>query len=161
MRALHRDLGYFAAGLTVIYALSGIVQIYRDTDLLQRDTRIERKLPPDLGPSELGQSLHLRDLKVTRTQGDSLYFRDGVYDRSTGNVAYSSKDFVFPLNRFVSLHKASSKSPVHWLTVAYGALLFFLALSSFWMFRGGTSLFRRGMYLAAAGIVAAVLLLSI
>jgi len=31
MRVLHRDIGFFIAGLLIIYALSGIVMIYRDT----------------------------------------------------------------------------------------------------------------------------------
>jgi hypothetical protein len=63
------------------------------------------------------------------------------------------------MDRFVRLHKASSKSPAHGLATVYGALLLFLAVSSFWMFRSGTTLFRRGVSLAAAGVVVAVAVL--
>lgn len=161
VRALHRDLGYFVVGLTVIYALSGIVQSYRDTGFLKRETRIEKKVPPNLEPAELGQALHIRDFRVTRTEGDTTYFRGGQYDRGSGIVAYTTKDLAFPLNRFVTLHKASSESLASWFAAVYGVLLLFLAISSFWMFRSGTSLFRRGMYLAVAGVVVAVVLLFV
>jgi hypothetical protein len=159
MRALHRDLGYFVVGLTVVYALSGIVQVYRDVDFMKRETHIEKQLPPGLEPADVGLSLRIRDFKVTRTEGDTVYFRGGLYDRGSGRVAYTAKDFVFPMDRFVRLHKASSKSPAHGLATVYGALLLFLAVSSFWMFRSGTTLFRRGVSLAAAGVVVAVAVL--
>ena len=32
MRGLHRDIGFFLIGLTLIYSISGVLLIYRDTD---------------------------------------------------------------------------------------------------------------------------------
>jgi len=155
MRALHRDLGSFAVGLTLINALSGTVQIHRDTDLLKSDTTIEKTVSPDMGPSDLGQSLRIRNFKVTRTEGDTVYFREGMYDRSTGSVAHAIKDVVFPPNLFIRLHKATSRSPAHWFAAAYGVLLLFLAISSFRMLKRVSGLFRRGVCLAGVGIVVA------
>ena len=37
MRSLHRDLGYFVIGLTLIYALSGIVLSGRGLGWLEQD----------------------------------------------------------------------------------------------------------------------------
>ena len=48
MRSLHRDIGFFAFGLVVIYILSGIVLIYRDTDFLKREVTVERQLKPNM-----------------------------------------------------------------------------------------------------------------
>ena len=31
VRSLHRDIGFFVIGLTIIYSISGIVLTYRDT----------------------------------------------------------------------------------------------------------------------------------
>lgn len=35
IRSLHRDVGFFLVGLTLVYVLSGILLIYRDTGFLQ------------------------------------------------------------------------------------------------------------------------------
>lgn len=35
IRSLHRDIGFFLVGLTLVYVFSGILLIYRDTGFLQ------------------------------------------------------------------------------------------------------------------------------
>ena len=35
IRSLHRDIGFFLVGLTLVYVLSGLLLIYRDTGFLQ------------------------------------------------------------------------------------------------------------------------------
>jgi len=159
VRALHRDVGYLMLGLTLIFALSGIVMVYRDAGLLQHQVRVETRLAPGMDASALGQALAIRDFRVDRTEGSVVHFRGGTYDRSTGLTVRTQRGYVFPLDRFASLHKVASRHPIHWLVIAYGVLLSFLAISSFWMFRVGSRPFRRGMYLASAGIALALLLL--
>ena len=44
MRAWHRDIGFFIIGLVIIYALSGIALIFRDTDFLKHNIKFEKKL---------------------------------------------------------------------------------------------------------------------
>jgi hypothetical protein len=74
MRILHRYIGYFLAGIMAVYALSGIVLIYRDTDFLKREKLVEKKVNPDAKEAELGKLLGIKDLKISRTDGDSVYF---------------------------------------------------------------------------------------
>ena len=62
MRSLHRDFGFFAIGLTLIFSISGIVLIYRDTDFLKFEKQIEKQLSPNIKESELGMILHIRNL---------------------------------------------------------------------------------------------------
>jgi uncharacterized iron-regulated membrane protein len=38
-RVIHRYLGFFLAGIMALYALSGIVMIFRDTDFLKSQVR--------------------------------------------------------------------------------------------------------------------------
>lgn len=161
MRCLHRDIGFFLIGITIIYSISGIVLIYRDTDLLKQDVVIERELAPNLEASELGGILHKRDFKVLKSEGDIVYFQDGTYNRATGVVKYKSKELPSFLNKFNSLHKSSSRNIVHWFTTIYGILLLFLAISSFWMFNAKSKPFRRGIFIAGAGIVVSLILLLI
>ena len=40
IRSLHRDIGFFIIGLTIIYSMSGIVLTYRDTNFLKHETLI-------------------------------------------------------------------------------------------------------------------------
>jgi hypothetical protein len=159
LRALHRDIGFLLIGLTLVYGLSGIVFIYRDTDFLKQERRIERQLSPGIPDSELGTALHLRNVSVVRTEGDVVYFQNGTYDRKTGMASYSDKTLPAWLEKLNTLHRASSRSRVHWFTTLYGVLLLFLALSSFWMFKPGSRLFWRGTIFAAAGFGLTAILL--
>lgn len=161
MRVLHRDIGFFTIGLVIIYSLSGILLIYRDVDFLKCSTTVEKKLPPNLEPSELGRAFHSRDFKVIKTEGETVYFQNGTYNMTTGVAVYTSQENPFPLNKFIQLHKASSKSPAHWFLAAFGFLLIFLAVSSFWMFKKHTPQFRRGVYITVAGIIFSVVLLLV
>ena len=55
MRILHRYLGYFLAGIMAVYALSGIVMIFRDTNFLKQQKQITKQVKPNAEPDELGQ----------------------------------------------------------------------------------------------------------
>lgn len=84
MRSLHRDIVFFVIGLIVIYSISGVVLIYRDTNFLKHDAVVEKKLSPDMDVSELGKVLRLRDFKVVKTNGQIVHFQNGTYNKKTG-----------------------------------------------------------------------------
>jgi hypothetical protein len=159
MRALHRDIGFFVVGLIIIYSLSGIVLIYRDTDFLKHEAQIEKKLPPNLLASELGSMLRLKDFKILKTEGDLVYFQNGTYNIASGVAEYTQKELPPWFSKFSNLHKTTSKSLAHWFTTIFGVLLLFLAISSFWMFKASTRQFRKGIFIAVTGIIFAVILL--
>jgi hypothetical protein len=159
MRFLHKKVGFFIAGLVIIYALSGLLQTYRDTNLLKHDVVHEMQLAPRLPEEQLGQKLRMRDFKLTKTEGDIQYFKDGSYNAATGQASYTSKEWYAWIMPFTELHKTPSKGTAHYFTTLFGIALLFMSVSAFWMFKPGTKLFSSGVYLTAAGIVAAVLLL--
>jgi hypothetical protein len=113
IRSLHRDIGFFLVGLTLVYVLSGLLLIYRDTGFLQT-TPVEHGM---------GQGQH------------------------------RGHDYVAWVQPFVDLHKANSRSGVHWFTVTYGVLLGFLAISSFWMIKPGSGMYKREVAFAVAGLL--------
>lgn len=158
MRGLHRDVGYFIIGLIIIYTLSGIVFIYRDRDFLKHETRIEKTVAPGIAASDLGETLKIKNFKVIKTEGEIIYFKEGTYNAATGAASYSVKELPLVLKKFGNIHKANSKSPVHWITTIFGVLLLFLAVSALWMFKRGTKLFSRGLILTAAGILFCIVL---
>ena len=161
MRFLHNKVGFFIAGLVIIYALSGLLQTYRDTNLLKHDVVHEMQLAPHLTEAQLGPKLRMRDFKITRTQGEILYFNDGSYNAATGEASYTSKEWYGWIMPFTELHKTPSKGPAHYFTTLFGIALLFMSVSAFWMFKPGTKLFSSGVYLTIAGIVAAALLLML
>lgn len=154
MRALHRDIGFFLVGLVIVYSLSGIVLVYRDIGFLTADVQTEKKLPPGVSPADLGPLLRLKQFKPLKTEGDIVYFREGTYNKATGLAVYTTKRLPALLQKWVDLHKTTSGNATHWCAVPFGALLCFLAVSSFWMCKRGGNAFRRGLALASVGMAA-------
>ncbi len=161
MRVLHRDLGFIMIGLTIIYSLSGISLIYRETAFLKKERQITRTIEPNMEIEELGSALHMRNLEIVRTDENIILFNNGTYNKSTGVVEYTSNELPWWLSKINSLHKTSTRSPLHWLGIIYGTLLFFMAISSLWMFKSGTGLFRRGITLAAGGAAIVLVILFV
>lgn len=159
MRALHRDIGFLMIGLTVIYCLSGVILVYRNTDVFTVDKEYNESIQKNLDASELSKALGLRRLRVEKEVGDSIWFNYGVYDKHSGVAQYTIEtypDFIWTINGF---HKSRSGDGVHWFAVVYGVLLLFLALSSFWMYKPKSKSFKRGIVISAIGIVLAAIAL--
>lgn len=158
MRVLHRDVGFFVIGLAVIYSLSGLLLVYRDTDLMKEEQVIEKTLEPNLAVGDLERMLHLRGLKIEKTEGNLMYFNSGTYNVQTGDVKYTAKALPAWMEKLNQLHKTSSRNLSHYGAVIFGVLLLFLAISSFWMYRAGSSNFKRGLVLTGVGVLAALVL---
>ncbi len=161
MRIWHRYLGFFLAGIMAVYALSGIVLIFRDTNFLKQKKTITKQLLPDLSPEELGKAIKIRDLKTESVQGDILQFKQGSYNKSSGEVVYQVKSLPKAIEKLTHLHKANTGDPLFFLNVFFGVSLFFFVISSFWMFLPKTSIFKKGIWFALAGLVLTLVLLFI
>lgn len=153
MRVLHRDIGFFLIGLTIIYCVSGILLVYRDSDFLKQETTVEKQLTANLSENELGKELRLRNFKPIKVEENIVYFENGTYDKTTGVANYTQKALPAFLEALNKLHKTSSNSIAHYISVMFGVLLLFLAISSFWMFKAKSKMFLRGISFAGAGIL--------
>ena len=161
MRIWHRYLGFFLAGIMAVYALSGIVLIFRDTDFLKQEKQIEKSIASGLKAEAVGQAIRLRDLKAETETETLLQFKQGTYNKLTGLVIYKVRSLPKGIEKLTQLHKASTKQPLFYLNVFFGISLFFFVLSSFWMFLPSTSIFKKGLYFTLAGIVLVLVLLFI
>jgi uncharacterized iron-regulated membrane protein len=161
MRIYHRYLGYFLAGIMAVYALSGTVLIFRDTNFLKQDKVIEKKLAPNLSTEELGKALRMRDLKVQPQSGDIVSFENGTYNKASGDVKYTVKSLPPVIEKLTQLHKANTGSPLFFLNVFFAASLLFFVISAFWMFMPKTAIFKKGLYFTLAGIVLTLVLLFV
>ena len=161
MRILHRYLGFFLAGIMAVYAISGIVLIFRDTDFLQRKTVTIEKIQPGVNPLELGKALKLRRYNYEKQEGDIIHFRGGEYNSKTGVAKMEKTELPYLLEKMTHLHKASTDDPLYWLNVFFGVSLLFFVISAFWMYLPKTSIFKRGMVFTAAGIILTLVLLLV
>ncbi len=161
MRIIHRYLGFFLAGIMAVYALSGIVMIFRDTDFLKKEKQVSKEIKPNAEDKELGQLLGMRDLKIKKTEGDIVYFENGTYNKISGHAEFVRKELPFVMNKLTGLHKARSAEPLFFLNVFFGLSLLFFVISSFWMFMPKTSIFKKGIYFTIAGIVLTIVLLFV
>jgi hypothetical protein len=161
MRLYHRYLGFFLAGIMAVYSISGITLIFRDTNFLKVEKQIERQLNPNLSGETLGKELRMRDLKIEKEEGDIISFKQGSYNKATGLASYSSRELPYFLDKITKLHKAETKNPLFFLNVFFGLSLLFFVVSSFYMFLPSTSIFKKGLYFALAGVVLTLLLIFV
>lgn len=161
MRVYHRYLGFFLAGIMAVYAISGIVLIFRDTDAFHSISEETKILDHDVEIEELGEVLEIRKFKVEKVEGDIVYFENGTYDMSNRTATYTVKEMPFILEKMTHLHKAKSSNALFFLNIFFGLSLLFFVVSAFWMYIPKTSIFKNGVYFALAGLVFALILLFV
>ena len=158
MRIFHRYLGFFLSGIMAVYAISGIVMIFRETEFLKSERELERQLAVGLPDAEVGSTLRIKEFKVERSEGSMIYFREGTYDKKTGLAKFKAKQLPYVLDKMTKLHKATTNRPLFFLNIFFGVALLFFVLSAFWMFMPTTEVFRKGLYFALGGIVLTLIL---
>lgn len=161
MRVWHRYLGFFLAGIMAVYAISGVVMIFRNTDFLKKEETVSKKLKPGLSAGDLGKEIKMRDLKIEAESGDVQSFKGGTYNKATGDAVYKIKSLPVVMDKLTKLHKANAGQPLFFLNVFFGLSLLFFVLSAFWMFMPKTAIFKKGLYFALAGLVLTVVLLFV
>ena len=161
MRLYHRYLGFFLAGIMTVYSMSGIVLIFRDTNVFKLEKVTEKQLAPNLSIEEVGKEIRRRDLKIDKEEGDIISFKEGAYNKTTGAVKFTTNELPFVLEKMTKLHKAETKNPLFFLNIFFGLSLLFFVISSFYMFLPHTSVFKKGLYFTLAGVALTLLLIFI
>jgi hypothetical protein len=166
LRALHRDLGYLAVGLTLVYALSGLaVNHIGQWDPNFTDFRRVVELGPLTGAGDddaivrlVAQKLAIdekpRDsYRASPTQLDVTYAKRTVHiDPSTGHVVEEGQKPRFLLRVANWLHLNRGKQAWTYAADAYAAALLFLSLSGIFMIKGRRGIVGRGAFFVLAGV---------
>ena len=160
IRVIHRYLGFFLAGIMFVYALSGILMVFRDTDFLKTEVVTKKTLAPNLTARDLAP-VFKKGAKVIKKEGAVLYLRNGNYNKETGIAIIKRKQLPFILDKMEHLHKSSTKSSIYFLNVFFGVALLFFVFSAFWMYTPKMPVFKKGMYFAVGGIVLTIILLFV
>ena len=161
MRTIHRYLGFTLTGIMAIYAISGIVLIFRDSDTFKQEKLISKQLTPNAPAKELGKLLNIRRLKIEKEDNNSVYFKNGIYNKQTGLADYTVKSLPFILDKLTHFHKAKSGQPLFFFNILFGLSLLFFVISAFWMYTPSSSIFNKGMYFMLGGMTLALVLLFV
>lgn len=159
MRIIHRYLGFFLAGIMAVYAISGMVLIFRDTDFLKQETLISKEIKKGAHPKELSKLLKVKRLNITKTENEKIYFQIGYYDQKTGLAEYTVTKLPSVLDKMTHIHKSKSSEPLYFLNLFFGGSLLFFVISTFWMFTPKSSIFKKGIYFSLGGILLTLILL--
>ena len=154
-RVLHRYLGFFLAGIMMIYAVSGITLIFRNTDTFKQEVQ------KGITEETLGSALRIRDLKVIDNDGTILVFEQGAYNPETGEAKFTAKELPGWLDKLTHLHKATTNDPLYYFNMFFGASLFFFAVSAFFMFVPKSPIFKKGLWFTVGGIILAIIMLYV
>lgn len=164
LRAVHRDVGYTAVGLTFVYALSGLaVNHVADWDPNFENTTATHELggplpqDDDKARSLVLETLGIRDRpKEVYREGDAfeLLFEHRTLHvtAATGHVVEEGQRPRFFLRSANWLHLNRGKKAWKVFADAYAIGLLFLAASGLFMLAGRKGLYGRGAYFVGAGI---------
>lgn len=171
LRATHRDAGYLAVGLTIIYALSGLaVNHIGDWDPNFEQVKETRKFDPleqravpgtsphndllarralyAIGVRELPRAVYApsgHELDITLEQADVHL------DIEAGIAHYEGQQERFLLRTANFLHLNRGKKAWTYVADGYAVLLLTLAVSGMFMIKGKRGLWGRGAVLVLIG----------
>lgn len=174
LRALHRDLGYLAVGLTVVYALSGLAVNHIsdwDPNFDNYEARHQLSLPLATDDAALADQL-LRELAVAEKPTDvyrsdtdevSVLLDNRTFhvDTRSGAVLEDGQRPRFLLRVANWLHLNRGKKAWTYVADGYAAFLLILATTGLFMLPGRKGLIGRGGVLVALGVAVPVLYVTL
>ena len=165
-RWLHRELGFLAVGLTLIYGISGIAVNHTHHWDANYHRNVEESWiePVGLGPTEAVTPQVLERLNLTepikstwRAGKEKLqvFVPNATLDVNivTGEVlrhGYAERPVLYDLNY---MHLNTGKSPWTGISDAYAGVLIILAVTGIFLVRGSKGLAGRGGVLMGLGFV--------
>jgi len=162
MRIIHRYLGFFLAGVMAMYAISGIILVFRRTIFLKQEVKKEQVIAANLPTKAIGETLKIRDFKATKTEGDIVGFgKKNTYNKATAEVVTYKKQYGYVVGKITHLHKSTTNDPLYYLNVFFGLGLLFFVISAFWMYMPGGRILRKGLIFTAAGIILTLVMLFV
>lgn len=166
-RAVHRDLGYFFFGMTIIYAISGVALNHRhewNPNYIIQQEEFTVNVPED--PSEIDENYVMAFLEVVEEErnykthlvaGENLriFIEGGSVEvnitSGEANMETIRKRPFF--NQINFLHYNTPRKLWTWFSDAYAAGLFLLAVSGLFILKGKNGIKGRGAWLTGAGII--------
>ena len=167
LRVLHRDLGYFIVGMTIVYSLSGIFLNHRhdfnpDYKIFSAEFQTKFQNKTNLSEAEVKEILQSFEQKVVykkhylNNQGIvKVFIENGevAINPVTGEGAMhylQKRPIIFGMNR---LHKATLGTVWKWGSDLMAVILLFVAVSGLFLLKGKRGFNRWGWWLTIAGFI--------
>lgn len=173
LRAVHRDVGYTAVGLTFVYAVSGLaVNHVASWDPNFANTTSTHELGAPL-PDDDAAAKRLVLSKLGITDEPREVYREGdelevIFEHrtlhvttATGHVVDEEQKPRFFVRAANFLHLNRGKKAWTWFADSYAVGLLFLATSGMFMIAGKKGLFGRGMFFVIAGVAVPLVYLAL
>jgi uncharacterized protein len=172
-RVIHRDIGYFSVGLTLVYALSGLAvnhiadwepnfrQVTREADLVLPSAADEQTIAR-LALAALDLDDPVREVFRENDAVELVLDQGSVrVDTRTGHAVASVQEARFFLRAANWLHLNRGKKA--WTVVAdtYAVFLLLLSFTGLWMFSGRKGILGRAGVIAAAGALVPILYVAL
>jgi uncharacterized protein len=173
LRAIHRDIGYFAIGFTVIYAVSGLAQNHiadwGDVSYVASERsftidKIADDVPDDVAIKRVADAAKLGAPTSSLRAGDEirLGYASGAQVTMIGTqVTVQSRERRAFIGLANWLHKARGKKAWKYIADLYALCLLYLACSGIFMIKGRNGVRWRGAIVIAVGIAVPVLYVAI
>ncbi len=173
LRAVHRDVGYTAVGLTFVYAVSGLAvnHVAAWDPNFESSTAVHELGGPIPDDDETARSQVLAKLGIDDAprevyrEGDSLEIlfehRTLHVTAATGHVVDEQQKPRFFVRAANWLHLNRGKKAWTYFADSYAVGLLFLATSGLFMIAGKKGLFGRGIFFVAAGVAIPVAYLAL
>lgn len=161
LRILHRDIGYFVVGITIVYAVSGIILNHKkkNVDPAYKTISVEQKIDVGLTIDSLQVFFNERfvEFQLNKIIPESnvyrLFLKGGVgsYQIDSGQLefeVYQRKPIVHFINK---LHYNQKN---YWTLPSdiFAGVLIFLAISGIFIVRGKKGLSGSGKWYLLAGV---------
>jgi len=171
---LHRDIGYLAFGLTLIYAISGVaVNHIEDWNPNYKIKTVQSSINPisqditdtdeiinnilnQLGISKIPKNTYFIDRETLQ-----IFLENNTVtaNLSTGDISQEivkSRTLIRPMN---FLHLNHPKKLWTWLADIYAVVLAFLAITGLFVLKGKKGITGRGAWLTVIGIIIPIVFL--
>jgi hypothetical protein len=181
LRSLHRDLGYFFIGVTLIYAITGFIlsarglgwfkEEYSFKTIITQNIAIENFQKVLISEAKAGKlnyiyttetkkvvERNIKRLVFTKKENNTLYFEYKTkiriqYNITSGVVDVYYKAYPPYLEIFISSHLSTNNYIWFYLAMAYSIALAFFAISGIFIVKGKYGFKKRGIYLTTMGIL--------
>jgi hypothetical protein len=170
---LHRDFGYFFAGTTILYAISGLAVNHRDDwdpDFVinRQELTVDSVASQEVATKEwvlevlepLGEQDHYRNHDFPSASKVKIYLDEGsvFIHLKTGKGEYETirrRPFFYQINY---LHLSPKK---YWLVFSdiFCVSLLLICVTGLFVLKGKNGITRRGAWLAGAGVLVPLLFL--
>lgn len=175
VRSLHRDIGYFCIGMTIIFAVSGIavnhIEDWNPNYVVTKSTQPINISESIKASDQLNQEILTQlglDLKVkTQFWESENRYKIFVENETTININFQRQTALIEsvtkrpiLSAFNRLHLNEAHKAWIIFSDIFAALLLFLAISSIFMLKGKNSIFGiKGLYVLAGILVPSTFIL--